>query len=100
MGRLMGVGTDEGHDFRERGIADGRACVADIETSGMTEILLEGRDDVIFSEMLVNALARSVKALHERASNGAAERYAEGFLQGANEAVTALRAKLGERGSA
>ena len=66
----------------------------------MTDILLVGRDDVIFSEMLVNALARSVKTLHERASNGAAERYAEGFVQGANGAVTALRAKLGEGGGA
>ena len=96
----MSVETDEGQDYRERGIADGRACVADIETSGMTDILLEGRDDVIFSEMLVKALARSVKTLHKRGSDGAAERYAEGFLQGANEAVTALRAKLGKDGSA
>ena len=94
----MGVGTDEGHDFRERGIADGCACVVDIETSGMTEILLEGRDGVIFSEMLVKALARSVRTIHQRGFDGAAERYAEGFLQGANEAVTALRAKFGEGG--
>ena len=94
----MGVGTDEGQDDRERGIADGRACVADIETSGMTEILLVGRDDVIFSEMLVKALAQSVRTLHKRGFDGAAERYAEGFLQDANEAETAPRAKFGEGG--
>ena len=45
----MGDGTDEGPGFHVRGMADGRACVTDIETSGMTEILLEGRDDVIFA---------------------------------------------------
>lgn len=96
----MGDGTDEGQDFHVRGMADGRACVTDIETSGMTEILLEGRDDVIFSEMLVKALARSVATLDRRGSSDAAERYAEGFLQGANETVTALRAKLGKDGGA
>lgn len=81
-------------EYRERGIADGRACVADIEARGMTEMLLAGRSDVAFSETLVQTLARSVEALGQRATSEAAERYAEGFLQGADEAVTALRARI------
>ena len=96
----MGVATDQAQDDRERGMADGRACIADIDTSGMTEILLEGRDDVIFSEMLVKALARSVATFDRSGSSDVAARYAEGFLQGANEAVTALRAKCGIEGGA
>lgn len=82
-------------DYRDKGVRDGRACVADIEAEGITEILLAGRSDVAFSEMLVKALARSVATLNLRGSSDAAERYAEGFLQGANDAVTALRAKIG-----
>ncbi|GEP06776.1 hypothetical protein [Methylobacterium oxalidis] len=69
--------------------------MADIEAEGMTEILLSSRSDVAFSEMLVKALARSVATLNLRGSSDTAERYAEGFLQGANDAVTALRAKNG-----
>ncbi|KAB1069957.1 hypothetical protein [Methylobacterium planeticum] len=80
-------------DERERGAADGRACVAEIAASGQAAILEEGRADVVFGETLVKALARSVATFDGRGSSEAAERYAEGFLQGANAAVTALRAK-------
>ncbi|GEP07885.1 hypothetical protein MOX02_59230 [Methylobacterium oxalidis] len=87
-------------DYRDRGIQDGRACVADIEANGAAEILLAGRSDVAFSEILVKALARSVATLNLRGSSDAAERYAEGFLQGANDAVTALRAQNGSANEA
>ena len=87
-------------DFRARGIAESRACVADIQASGMNEILQAGRDDVFFSEMLVKALARSVATFDRRGTSEAAERYAEGFLQGANEALMGLRARAGEGGGA
>ena len=86
-GRVQDLDQD---DYRNRGIQDGRACVADIEAEGMTEILLAGRSDVTFSKILVKALARSVATLNLRGSSDAAECYAEGFLQGANDAVTAL----------
>ena len=85
-------------DDRARGAADGRACVAEIGASGQAEILQEGRAAVVFGEMLVKALARSVATFDRRGSSEAAELYAEGFLQRANEAVTALRAGREDRG--
>ncbi|MDR7040476.1 hypothetical protein J2X36_005259 [Methylobacterium sp. BE186] len=91
---------DQDSDYRERGVVDGRACIADIEAESMAKILLTGRSDVAFSEILVRALAQSVATLNLRGWSDAAERCAEGFLQGANDAVAALQSKFGEESAA